>query len=67
VADAAPDGARERGPFASYKHFAPLGLEFLNPLSTTPPHPPSLKTTIKRADVRPLSIKQPGLKNFSKL
>jgi hypothetical protein len=65
-ADVAPNGAGERGPIASYKHFAPLGLEFPNPLSVAPPSPPSLKTAIKRADARSLSIKQFGLKNFLK-
>jgi hypothetical protein len=66
VADAAPDGAKKSDPVTSYKHFAPLGLEFPNPLSVAPPSPPTLKTAIKRADAHSLSIKQPGLKNSLK-
>jgi hypothetical protein len=53
VPHVAPDGVRARDPLTNYKHFAPLGLKFPTPLSTTPPSLPSLKVAIKAADNTP--------------
>jgi hypothetical protein len=50
-----PDVTEKNGPNAIYKHFAPPGLGFPNPLSDTHPSPSSFKKSIK-----PVSIDTPS-------